>query len=778
MKAQRCRKKFMLMIAVVLIAEMLLIPLKASAQEKFWVMVTVAREDRDKGEVKLWEDTGVNFGNWYYPGKDVTFTAIPFKDYVFSHWELITYAEGSDTDRLEEVCYDNPYRFTTQDYICGIAYFAPAFKINVSYWDESEYKAERVNGTVTAKGIRTGVNRNNVEYKAAANAEVTLDLTPDDGCILKDLKILVKNGDTYEEITPSTTGSNKVEFTMPEQDVEIRVKYDQPRVGVATNGRTNKKGTVKIEDDISGVDFAGLFDCGSRLTISAEPADGYAFEGWRVGKTYQEALRNGVSIGYAKRNPYEFTVEKDEYYVAEFVKGYSIALGEHYGDIGWVVDHEDSVTDSRFIGLEGDLVRLTSYQNEGEDAEGNQYRLTGIKYQYTLNGNTVTEDFSDSFTMPAADVTILPQYAKMYQMTLEATETCPDNDDSTLEAWHDNFSNTLSFYSMRHYPDRTYYQAPGDIVKVEVNLSSREHAEVHVKSADGTKEVPAVQNAREHRWEFEMPDYPVVISADIDVLTNDELYMVYPKSGQDPANGTIRSYIGSQSGRYAAGDKVYLWPDASYGCRLQEGSLQLEDEYGTPVVIEEIDPYEGEEGFIITMPASNVYYSAVFEAVPEETEASADDENADPEVEEPAGDETPEGEEPAGDETPEGEEPAGDEAAAEEEPAGDETPEGEEPAGDEAAAEEEPAGDETPEGEKPAGDKAAAEEEPAGDEAAAEEEPAGDVIPAEESQEEDASLTGSTFSSGGLIAVIIAAAALIGAGAFFWLRKRKKETGK
>ena len=42
---------------------------------------------------------------------------------------------------------------------------------------------------------------------------------------------------------------------MPEQDVEIRVKYDQPRVGVATNGRTNKKGTVKIEDDISGVDI-------------------------------------------------------------------------------------------------------------------------------------------------------------------------------------------------------------------------------------------------------------------------------------------------------------------------------------------------------------------------------------------------------------------------------------------------------------------------------------------------------------------------------------------
>ena len=299
--------------------------------------------------------------------------------------------EQATTEKAKTV-----YTFTMPDgdVTINVAKNAKTYAVNV---------ATLTNGKITASA------------KEAAEKEiVTLTAEPATGYALKagSVKVTYKDADNTDktvEVKPDTEKANTYTFAMPAYPVNVSAEFvKEYKVTAATvdNGTVTVDPTAAVE--------------GETVTVNVTPDAGYALKENGLKVTYTDAEGTVNVAEGEKANTYTFAMPAANVTVsAEFepVKAETYSVAINSSDYGKVT--ADKITEV----MAGDIVTLTVEPVDNDSMltklaenglEIKDSKNTVVSYKAVAEGKTYT------FEMPAADVTVTPQFTIVeYGITTE-----------------------------------------------------------------------------------------------------------------------------------------------------------------------------------------------------------------------------------------------------------------------------------------------------------------------------------------------------------------------
>ena len=249
---------------------------------------------------------------------------------------------------------------------------------------------------------------------AAEGETVTVKVAPDDGYALKEngLKVTYTDADNNAktvEVKADTEKANTYTFAMPAYPVNVSAEFvKEYKVTAATvdNGTVTVDPTAAVE--------------GETVTVNVTPDAGYALKENGLKVTYTDAEGTVNVAEGEKANTYTFAMPAANVTVsAEFepVKAETYSVAINSSDYGKVT--ADKITEV----MAGDIVTLTVEPVDNDSMltklaenglEIKDSKNTVVSYKAVAEGKTYT------FEMPAADVTVTPQFTIVeYGITTE-----------------------------------------------------------------------------------------------------------------------------------------------------------------------------------------------------------------------------------------------------------------------------------------------------------------------------------------------------------------------
>ncbi|MGM9760637.1 MAG: InlB B-repeat-containing protein [Parabacteroides sp.] len=229
----------------------------------------------------------------YESGQSVKLKAIPYPDYAFSHWER----NGETIGEQEELLFTMPNRHA---YVTAVFTWNPESPAEPGQSVGWLYVKRNLNeaGNVTQSG--NGVYAIGATVRLVASpafgyrflgwyegSQLLSDRIQFDYTISKNRCTLEAR---FAQVT--TPGNPDTPGPTPDPDPGTPVVPDYPEIPVQVDPSTSDQGSVQVE---------GVMRPGQKVTITAIPEEGYAFEGWYI---------NGVLIEDAEM-AYQFIVEHD-----------------------------------------------------------------------------------------------------------------------------------------------------------------------------------------------------------------------------------------------------------------------------------------------------------------------------------------------------------------------------------------------------------------------------------------------------------------------------------
>ena len=218
------------------------------------------------------------------------------------------------------------------------------------------------------------------------------------------------------ELTEEQSTARVVEFTMPDHDVNLMAVFVTPTNKLEV---TNAKVTLK---DGSAVADLTAVPAGTELVATAPEKEGYTFTGWTATGIPADANFDGATVTF-KMPANKVTLNAK--YIANAPKKYTVTMGEEVKD--YAVDAD---------------VSITAPEKDGYTFTG--WEVTGLSADVDTTKATI------SFTMPANNVTLTPQYTenapKKYTVTMgeknteyavdaDVSITAPEKDGYTFTGW-------------------------------------------------------------------------------------------------------------------------------------------------------------------------------------------------------------------------------------------------------------------------------------------------------------------------------------------------------
>lgn len=196
--------------------------------------------------------------------------------------------------------------------------------------------------------------------------------------------------DWYADGVPAgTVTTNKtITFKMPAKDVILQPLYEETTVPA-------KKFFVSVK---GGKDAE--YSVGEDVSIEAPPAkEGFTFTHWEADCELEDADLNQETITF--KMPDHNVTLTPKYEMSQ----YTLTIKDENGKDGKVEQH-----------FKGDLINVSApFAEDG-------YTFTGWKVEGQLPDGTDTSSAMLSFRMPANDVTLTPQYAKKYSVTVNGVK--------------------------------------------------------------------------------------------------------------------------------------------------------------------------------------------------------------------------------------------------------------------------------------------------------------------------------------------------------------------
>lgn len=196
---------------------------------------------------------------------------------------------------------------------------------NATFWLDTrnnEYKLWYTTALSHKVNVAEGVSATVDRETATAGEKVTVTATPGTGEVLQSVTVV---GADNKSVTTTVSG-NTATFTMPDQDVTVKeVTFRTAETYTVTFSSSNETyGTVSAMKGATPISSSpATVTEGDTVTFTAQPNQGYTFNGWTV---------NGVSAS-STANPYKITVNKDITVVANFkevtgtLSGYYLLCG-------------------------------------------------------------------------------------------------------------------------------------------------------------------------------------------------------------------------------------------------------------------------------------------------------------------------------------------------------------------------------------------------------------------------------------------------------------------
>ena len=371
--------------------------------------------------------------------------------------------------------------------------------------------------------------------EAAEGETVTLTAIPDEGYKFEKWCVTYQNGEETVEVTVTEDT-----FTMPAADVTVTATF---KLSTYTITVTEQIEGGKIEASKTSASM------GDEITLTATPDEGYEFEKWSV--TYGESGTVEVSDeGIFKMPAANVTV------TATFAAiDYKITVTPPTGG-------SIAVADDKKTAHVGDEITLTATPDEG-------YEFVDWSVTYG-NENTPVTVTDNTFTMPAADVTVTATFVAVYNITV--TPPTGGNISVSAETAHEGDEITLTATPAEGYKFVSW----------------------NVTTDNGTVDVTDSEGI----YTFTMPAANVTVTATFTAID-------YNITVTPPTGGTIS--VSAETAH--VGDLITLTatPNANY--EFTSWSVTYQNEEGATVAVEVTNN-------TFTMPAADVTVSAVFTYVP------------------------------------------------------------------------------------------------------------------------------------------------------------------
>ena len=404
--------------------------------------------------------------------------------------------------------------------------------------------------------------------------------------------VTAKNGDTDVALTEvqeaaqdeaaaqATTEKAKTvyTFTMPDGDVTISVTKDAKTYAVNVAPLTNGEITASAKEAAEK----------ETVTLTANPATGYALKAGSVKVTYKDADNTDktveVKADTEKANTYTFAMPAYPVNVsAEFVKEYKVTAAP--ADNG-------TVTVDPTAAVEGTDVTVTV-----KAADNYQLKADSLTYSYQIGEDKKTEkltltDGKATFEMPAADVTVSAAFEEIATETYTVTVTKGGDGKVTV-----NGQETEKLEGLKSNDTVTLKINPIDTDTLLTQLAG-------VTVTSGKVDVSTTK-VDENTYTFKMPDGDVNVSVQ---FTTVEYGIEVKMLGE--GEGTITFTDGKT--RFAAGTNVTATITPN-GTTYELTKVMYDDGSENKEVTSELK--NGCE-YTFTMPANHVKIEATFGEAP------------------------------------------------------------------------------------------------------------------------------------------------------------------
>ena len=283
----------------------------------------------------------------------------------------------------------------------------PSSDVNVTAVFGTGYYVGPLSGNGTINVTVNGVP----PLTVAKDVSVKVDVTPNYGYTLKEIKILKNDGSN----AVYATIKNGETFKMPGCPVFVRAEYTEMASYKLNKVNTDLKGNYKTL--VNGSEVSKAY-AGATVEIVCSPASGYAAEDKDITVT-SVAYGTTVPVVNGKFTMPSSDVEIKVNFMDVETDKFALTAGSEYAG---TVSFEDKDGNTIHSAAKGDKITVKPAFRTGYDI---LYCVE--KYVVTGAGNTEELKGANTFTMPAYDVTVTPVFKPN-----EATITEIKSNDNTL----------------------------------------------------------------------------------------------------------------------------------------------------------------------------------------------------------------------------------------------------------------------------------------------------------------------------------------------------------
>ena len=297
-------------------------------------------------------------------GKEVTFTAPEKEGHTFTGWEVDGVPEGTDTT-------GETIHFTM-----------PANKVTLT----PQYKKNTYTLTVDGKPeLRT------------YSEEVTFTAPEKEGHTFTGWKVTGLSADV-------DTTSETINFTMPANNVTLTPQYKKNTYTLTVDGKPEHR------------------TYGEEVTVTAPEKDGYTFTGWEKDGLPADANIDGANVTFTM--PANNVTLKPQY--TEIVpEKYTVTMGEEVKD--YAVDADVSITAPKKDGY-----TFTGWEVTGLPADVDTTKAT-ITFKMPANNVTLTPQYTE--IVPEKYTVTMGEKVTEYAVDADVSITAPKKDGYTFTGW-------------------------------------------------------------------------------------------------------------------------------------------------------------------------------------------------------------------------------------------------------------------------------------------------------------------------------------------------------
>ena len=282
-------------------------------------------------------------------GETVTLTAIPDEGYKFEKW-CVTYQNGEET--VEVTVTEDTFTMPAADVTVTATFKLSTYTITVT----EQIEGGKIEASKTS---------------ASMGDEITLTATPDEGYEFEKWSVTYGESGTVEV-------SDEGIFKMPAANVTVTATFAAIDYKITVTPPTG--GTISVSAETAHE--------GDEITLTATPAEGYKFVSWNV------TTDNGTVDVTDSEGIYTVTMPAANVTVtATFTAiDYTITVTPPTGG---------TISVSAETAHVGDLITLTATPNANYE-----FTSWSVTYQSEEGTTVAVEVTNNTFTMPAADVTV------------------------------------------------------------------------------------------------------------------------------------------------------------------------------------------------------------------------------------------------------------------------------------------------------------------------------------------------------------------------------------